>query len=75
MRAADKQGMRIDTITRRSNSTNGNPRYTIRFVDGSVHDTQTDASINYEITNREFRQPISLWLTKAGRIEYARIDA
>ncbi len=71
MRPADNLNVKIETITRLRNSYYGNPRFEITFTDGSTHRTQSDASIAYEITNREFRGLIHVWLSRRGTIEYA----
>lgn len=50
-------------------SVNGNPRYRVTLTGGAVMDTQTDASVNYAISNPEYRQvPVVLTTTKAARI-------
>lgn len=41
----------IDHIVRLTNSVNGNPRYSVHFTDGSVAQTQSDASVNYAVEN------------------------
>ena len=71
MRPADKLNVTITHIERLNNSVNGNPRFEITFSDGSTHRTQSDASISYSITNKEFRGPINVWLSKRRTIEYA----
>ena len=61
---------------RLNSSSNGNPRYLITFDDGSEVITQSDAAINYGITNHEYRdQPHDAELSRAGRLVYLRKPA
>lgn len=42
----------IQTIERHKRlNKNGNPRYTVKFTDGSAHTTAIDAMVNYTISN------------------------
>lgn len=59
----------IASLERLKLSTNGNPRFRVTFTDGSVAQTQTDASIGYSLENPEFRDvPVRVSYTRAGRI-------
>lgn len=50
-------------------SVNGNPRFRVTFDNGTVAQTETDASIGYSIENPEYRDvPLRVFTTKAGRI-------
>lgn len=74
VKPADYTNVRMETIDRLTNSVNGNPRFRIAFVraDGTylaTHNTQTDASCNYEVTNFA-RKPVNVWLSKRGTVEY-----
>ncbi len=76
-RAADLTDVKVAEVDRLNSSVNGNPAYRVTFttMDGTyvgTHRTQTDASVAYEITNREFKVgPVAVWLSKRGTIEYA----
>ena len=60
---------RIDSLSRLHNSVNGNPRFRVYFTDGSVAQTQSDASFNYGLTNSEnFNVDVDVTFTKSGRI-------
>jgi len=68
----DRTGLVIESLERLNNSVNGNPRYRVHFTDGTVADTQSDASLNCGISNPEFRDvPLRVTFTRAGRISYA----
>ena len=68
----DRTGLVIESLERLNNSVNGNPRYRVRFTDGTVADTQSDASLNYGISNPEYRDvPLRVTFTRAGRISHA----
>ena len=59
----------IASLERLKLSTNGNPRFRVTFTDGTVAQTQTDASVGYSIENPEFRDvPVRVSYTPAGRI-------
>lgn len=59
----------IESLTRLSNSRNGNPRYRIHFVGGTTAVTQADSSIVYAIGNPEYRGvPVRVEATPAGRV-------
>lgn len=59
----------IDWIERVGNSVNANPRYRVRFTDGCVLLTQSDATCNYGINNPEYQDgPVLLTLSRHGRI-------
>lgn len=79
MRAADLTNVKVGTIDRLNNSRNGNPKYRVTFVTMSgeyvgTYTTATDASVAYEICNREFRTgPVAVWLSKRGTVEYASV--
>lgn len=61
----------IANLERLHNSKNGNPRYRVTFTDGTVFETAADASINYGITNREYRDvPLEVTFSRNGRITY-----
>lgn len=79
VRTADLTDVKVAALDRMKNSVNGNPRYRVTFttMNGEhvgTYMTQTDASVSYEIGNREFRDgPVSVWLSKRGTIEYAKV--
>jgi dipeptidyl aminopeptidase/acylaminoacyl peptidase len=63
----------IHTVKRLNNSTSGNPRFDISFsIDpDTFYTTQSDAAINYEVTNYEYespRRPLIVSFTKSNRI-------
>lgn len=65
----------IDALERMTNTVNGNPRYRVRFTDGSSALTQSDASISYGIGNPEYRnRPVRVWFTRAGRVWDVTLD-
>lgn len=62
----------IESAKRLNNSVNGNPRFRVRFTDGSVSVTMSDASAGYDIQNL-LREPETLVLvtfTRAGLIRF-----
>lgn len=60
---------RIDYLERLNSSVNGNPRFRVYFTDGSRSETQSDASFNYGLENREnFNTDVIVKWTRAGRI-------
>ena len=60
---------RIDSLERLHNSVNGNPRFRVYFTDGSVAQTQSDASFNYGLTDGEnFNVDVEVTFAKSGRI-------
>lgn len=62
----------ISSLERINNSVWGNPRYRVYFTDGTSTLTMSDASINYGITNPEYRDvPVVFTFTRAGRISHA----
>jgi len=62
----------ITDLERLPCSVNGNPRYRVFFEDATSAITSSDASVNYRITNPEYRdRPVYVWFTRAGRIAYA----
>jgi hypothetical protein len=68
----ERTGLVIESLERLNNSVNGNPRYRVHFTDGTVADTQSDASLNYGITNPEYRDvPLRVTFTRAGKISHA----
>lgn len=76
MRNADILSVKIEQADRLTNSHYGNPRYRLTFTrDGqfvATHNTMTDASCNYEVTNYlgHDGRLIDVWLTKRGTVEY-----
>ena len=47
----------------------GNPYYMVTMDNGKEYRTQTDASLNYEIKNKELRQNVHTYMvTRAGRL-------
>lgn len=59
----------IASIKRLNTSALGNPRFRVTFTDGSIAQTQSDASISYSIENREYRDvPLEVTFSRAGRI-------
>jgi hypothetical protein len=66
-------GLIIVNLTRLQNSDNGSPRYRVTFDNGLVAQTQSDASINYGITNPEYRNvPLDVYVTRSGKISDLR---
>ena len=64
----------IDTLTRLNLSSNGNPRFNVRFTDGTSATTMSDASFCYGLENPELRNvPVVVTYTRAGRIEDIRL--
>lgn len=58
----------IDSITRLTNSRNGNPRFKIHFEDGQTTTTQSDASVSYEMTNHNYPGRFRIKATPAGKV-------
>lgn len=59
----------IASLERLPLSVKGNPRFRVTFTDGTVAQTQTDASVGYSIENPEYRRaPVRVSFTPAGRI-------
>ena len=62
----------IDYVERMNSSVNANPRYWVHFTNGEAYQTQSDASINYEINNltgREYKEkPVTVEITRNNRI-------
>lgn len=74
MASGDKirEGLVIESLERLRLSSNGNPRFRVHFTDGTVADTQSDASLNYGIENREYQGvPLKVTFTRAGKVSYA----
>lgn len=72
---SDVQVRTIESATRLNLSVNGNPRWSVRFTDGSAAITQSDSSVGYEIANylmESPRLPKEVTFTRAGRIAYMR---
>lgn len=71
--------VRIDEITRMTNSRNGNPRFSIgyRHADGgrTWAATAADASFNYEIGNPGYRVGNFVLMTIGGRGTIVAIEA
>lgn len=64
---------KIVHAVRLNNSTNGNPRFRVMFLDDSgeyrEHITKSDASCSYDIENfRRSGKRAHVYLTKAGRV-------
>ena len=56
-------------IRRLANSVNGNPRYDIAFSDGTVATTSSDASVSYDVTNKQRSGArLDVVLTRAGKV-------
>lgn len=59
----------IAELERMNNSANGNPRFLVKFTDGTEASTQVDAAVAYGLENPEFRDvPVTFTVTRAGRI-------
>lgn len=59
----------IESLERLTNSHYGNPRFRVRFTDGSSAVTQSDAMFCYGLENRSnFGVPVRVQWTRAGRI-------
>lgn len=69
-------GLVIESLERRNNSVNGNPRWRVTFTSGLVADTMSDAMVSYELNNPEFRDtPLEVSFTRAGNIAYAKPES
>lgn len=69
----EKRTLTIERVDRLVSSQYGNPRFRVTFTDGTVADTQTDASIAYEMENVELRGvPLEVTFSRAGTIIYAQ---
>ncbi len=69
MNKGTERVLTIASLERMKLSVNGNPRFKVTFTDGTVAQTQTDASIGYAIENSEYRDvPVRVSFTPAGRI-------
>jgi hypothetical protein len=67
-----RAGMVIESMMRLRLSRNGNPRWRIRFRDGTVADTVSDAMWAYAADNPEFRGvPLTVTFTATGQIRSA----
>jgi hypothetical protein len=56
---------------RKTNSVNGNPRWTLAFSDGTIADTMSDASICYDVENvKRSKAHLDVYLTKAGCVSW-----
>jgi len=64
----------IQHSSRLRNSTNGNPRYRVTFTDGTVLDSQSDASWCYAFGNPGIRDgsTVEITLTRAGKISHMK---
>lgn len=61
--------------TRRNNSANGNPAYSLDIkVDGKIQQflSSSDSAFCYEITNHKTPCAVRFTLTRAGRINYMK---
>lgn len=64
-----EETLTIKSLTRLRLSTNGNPRFNVEFTNGRTEQTGTDASVGYEIENREWHGvPVIVQFTGAGKI-------
>jgi hypothetical protein len=64
-----KETLTIASLERLRLSSNGNPRFRVTFTDGRQADTQTDASVNYGLENRQYQGvPIEVTFSPNGRI-------
>lgn len=63
----------IHAIERLRLSKNGNPRHRVTFTDGTMAETANDASVNYGIENREYRDVPLVVTFEAGKITYIRV--
>jgi hypothetical protein len=63
-------GVHIVTIERLRLSSNGNPRFLVTSSNGTVAQTQSDASLNYGIENRSIREArdLTVKFSRAGKI-------
>ncbi len=65
---------RIIRTERVRTSSMGNPTFDVTFDDGSTYRTMTNASLAYEVQNRELRVKAHTYaLTRAGRLSH-RVD-
>lgn len=65
--------LKIESIRSLRSSQYGNPRYEITFTDGTVAQTQSDASVNYGITNPEY-QGVTLKVSfTRGKITHVKV--
>lgn len=63
----------IERVESLNASANGNPRYRVYLAGGDIMRTETDASINYGISNSEMiGVPVEI-TTRNGRITYVRL--
>jgi len=70
-----RTGLKIVTLERLNLSRYGNPRFRVTFDDDTVAQTQSDASINYAIENRTYRDvPLTVTFTRAGRITHLEVE-
>lgn len=61
--------------TRRNNSVNGNPAYSLDIeIDGVIesYKSSSDSSFCYEVTNHRTPCTVEFTLTQAGRINYMK---
>lgn len=62
----------IQELKRMTNSAYGNPRYMVTFTNGDQAQTQSDAAVNYGLTNPGYQGvPVRFTFTRAGRISHA----
>lgn len=62
----------IAELDRMNNSVNGNPRYRVKFTDGTDATTQPDASVAHDLPNPEFKGvPVTFTVNRARQITYA----
>lgn len=50
------------TTERRTNTTNGNPRFWVTFSDGTRFATANDASVGFVIENSEYRGDVLVYI-------------
>ena len=62
----------IESYKRLKNSVNGNPRYAIRFTDGSTAHTSSDHAFAYGVGNPDMREgsEVTVEFTRAGKISH-----
>jgi hypothetical protein len=63
----------ISSLTRLTNSVNGNPRYRIHFDDGSSAITSSDSAFCYALNNPGYvGHHVEVTFTRAGRVSDVR---
>lgn len=59
----------ITGLTRKTNSRDGGPRYTVHFAGGETAPTKPDAQVNWKITNSEYHNtPVQVVVNLKGQV-------